>query len=120
MPMSLIRVRALLLQHETISAHKRVVSVHSLVPFPVPSASCLLTPPNSSVGSGLKRLEYRTEEWDVDFTNYLAGLRKDRRVILTGDLNCAREPIDIHNAKGNLKSAGFTPEERESFQKVQT
>ena len=71
-----------------------------------------------AVGDGLKRLDYRTEEWDVDFTQYLDGLRKDRPVILTGDLNCAREPIDIHNAKGNLKSAGFTPAERESFQKV--
>jgi exodeoxyribonuclease III len=32
-----------------------------------------------------------------------------------GDLNCAAEEIDIHNPKGNLKSAGFTPEERASF-----
>jgi exonuclease III len=38
--------------------------------------------------------------------------------VITGDFNCAREPIDIHNARNNLKSAGFTPEERESFQKV--
>jgi exonuclease III len=71
-----------------------------------------------AVGQGLKRLEYRTGEWDVAFTQYLEGLRKKKPVVVTGDMNCAREPIDIHNAKGNLKSAGFTPEERESFQKV--
>jgi exodeoxyribonuclease III len=69
-------------------------------------------------GSALKRLEYRTQEWDVAFTSYLGGLRKEKPVVLTGDMNCAREPIDIHNARNNLKSAGFTPEERESFQKV--
>jgi exonuclease III len=66
----------------------------------------------------LKRLEYRTQEWDVAFTSYLDSLRKERPVVVTGDLNCAREPIDIHNARNNLKSAGFTPEERESFQKA--
>lgn len=35
--------------------------------------------------------------------------------VIAGDLNCAAEPIDIHDPKHNLKSAGFTPEERESF-----
>lgn len=84
------------------------------------SACSRLTLHHCFSGSGLKRLEYRTQEWDVDFTKYLEGLRTDRPVIVTGDLNCAREPIDIHNAKGNLKSAGFTPEERESFQKVKS
>ena len=69
-------------------------------------------------GQGLKRLEYRTDEWDVAFTSYLDGLRKEKPVVVTGDMNCAREPIDIHNARNNLKSAGFTPEERESCQKV--
>jgi len=29
--------------------------------------------------------------------------------IVAGDLNCAHHPIDIHNPKTNLKSAGFTP-----------
>ena len=38
--------------------------------------------------------------------------------MITGDFNCAREAIDIHNARNNLKSAGFTPEERQSFQTV--
>lgn len=69
-------------------------------------------------GQGLKRLEYRTDEWDTAFTSYLDGLRKEKSVVVTGDMNCAREPIDIHNARNNIKSAGFTPEERDSFQKV--
>ncbi len=29
-------------------------------------------------------------------------------MVLTGDLNCAHKEIDIHNPKGNLRSAGFT------------
>jgi exonuclease III len=36
-------------------------------------------------------------------------------VVVTGDLNCAHHEIDIHNPKGNLRSAGFTQEERDSF-----
>jgi exonuclease III len=31
------------------------------------------------------------------------------------DLNCALNEIDIHSAKTNLKSAGFTIEERNSL-----
>ncbi|MGY5765875.1 exodeoxyribonuclease III [Brachybacterium sp. DNPG3] len=43
----------------------------------------------------------------------LAALRADgRHVVLTGDLNIAHGNNDIKNWKGNLKSAGFLPEER--------
>ena len=43
----------------------------------------------------------------------LATLRADgRHVVLTGDLNIAHREVDIKNWKGNLKSAGFLPEER--------
>lgn len=80
--------------------------------------SCLKRQHLCSAGQGLKRLEYRTEKWDIAFTEYLDKLRKEKPVVVTGDMNCAREPIDIHNARNNLKSAGFTPEERESFKKV--
>lgn len=69
--------------------------------------------PNS--GAGLKRLEYRIEDWDGKFSAYVKGLELKKPVILTGDMNCAAEPIDIHSPKTNLKSAGYTPEERASF-----
>ncbi|MDO5663031.1 MAG: exodeoxyribonuclease III [Brachybacterium sp.] len=43
----------------------------------------------------------------------LAALRADgRHVVLTGDINIAHREVDIKNWKGNLKSAGFLPEER--------
>ena len=35
-----------------------------------------------------------------------------RHVLLTGDVNIAHRELDIKNWKGNLKSAGFLPEER--------
>ena len=63
--------------------------------------------PNS--GDGLKRLEYRLRSWDVALAAYLERLGAEKPVILTGDLNCAHQEIDIHAPKRNLKSAGFTP-----------
>ncbi|KAJ4845284.1 hypothetical protein Tsubulata_015093 [Turnera subulata] len=115
--------------------------------------------PNS--GDGLKRLSYRITEWDPSLSNYLKELEKSKPVILTGDLNCAHQEIDIYNpaerlgllscdgpflnyvlrlsvlgvrqvpiesllahlcyyhthVQGNKRSAGFTIEERESFEK---
>ncbi|KAK8590222.1 hypothetical protein V6N13_088991 [Hibiscus sabdariffa] len=69
--------------------------------------------PNS--GDGLRRLTYRTMEWDPSLSNYIKELEKSKPVILTGDLNCAHEEIDIYNPAGNRRSAGFTIEERQSF-----
>ncbi|XP_058728240.1 DNA-(apurinic or apyrimidinic site) endonuclease, chloroplastic-like isoform X1 [Vicia villosa] len=70
--------------------------------------------PNS--GDGLKRLSYRVTEWDPALSNYLKELEKSKPVVLTGDLNCAHEEIDIYNPAGNKRSAGFTDEERKSFE----
>ncbi|WOK99120.1 DNA-(apurinic or apyrimidinic site) lyase, chloroplastic [Canna indica] len=70
--------------------------------------------PNS--GDGLKRLTYRVKEWDPSLSRYIKELEQSKPVILTGDLNCAHEEIDIYNPAGNRRSAGFTWEERESFQ----
>jgi exodeoxyribonuclease III len=69
--------------------------------------------PNS--GQGLKRLDYRVKEWDAQFSRHVKSLEEKKPVILTGDMNCAAEAIDIHSPKTNLKSAGYTPEERASF-----
>ncbi|XP_021281678.1 DNA-(apurinic or apyrimidinic site) lyase, chloroplastic isoform X2 [Herrania umbratica] len=69
--------------------------------------------PNS--GDGLRRLTYRITEWDPALSNYIKELEKSKPVILTGDLNCAHEEIDIYDPAGNKRSAGFTIEERQSF-----
>ena len=74
--------------------------------------------PNSQ--TKLKRLEYRITEWDADFHDYLKALERDKAkpIILAGDLNVAHQDIDIHDPKGKSRYAGFTPEERDSFQKL--
>ncbi|MEI7743855.1 MAG: endonuclease/exonuclease/phosphatase family protein, partial [Chloroflexota bacterium] len=49
----------------------------------------------------------------------LAALRAaGRHVVLTGDLNVGHREFDIKNWKGNLKKAGFLPEERTWFDRL--
>ncbi|MBC7658320.1 MAG: exodeoxyribonuclease III [Chitinophagaceae bacterium] len=72
--------------------------------------------PNSQ--DDLRRLPYRHQEWDVDFLNYIRALEKIKPVIFCGDLNVAHTEIDLTNPKTNTKSAGFTLEERASFNKI--
>jgi len=74
--------------------------------------------PNS--GDGLKRLNYRVGKWDIAFARHVERLRAEKITILCGDLNCAHKEIDIANPKTNLRSAGFTEEERNSFSTLYT
>lgn len=96
-----------------------------------------------NAGQKLVRLDYRTKKWDIAFKEYLNKLKvkiirliflyiffcllffayffclkATKHVILCGDLNVAHEEIDISNPKGNLRSAGFTVEERAEFTKL--
>lgn len=71
--------------------------------------------PNS--GEALKRLDYRINKWDLAFYEYLENLSKIKDIIVAGDLNVAHQEIDLCNPKSNLKSPGFTLEERNSFSK---
>ncbi len=68
--------------------------------------------PNSK--RGLLRLDYRMT-WENDFLNYVKTLEKNKPVIFCGDLNVCHKEIDIANPKTNLRSAGFTIEERNKF-----
>ncbi len=68
--------------------------------------------PNSQ--NGLARLEYRMK-WEDDFRNYLLNLKKNKPVIVTGDMNVAHNEIDLKNPKTNRKNAGFTDEERQKM-----
>lgn len=63
----------------------------------------------------LVRLEYRLT-FDEAFRNYVSRLNEKKGVIICGDLNVAHKEIDIKNPKSNLRNAGFTIEERDSFQ----
>ena len=66
----------------------------------------------------LERLTYRTEEWDVDFLKHLKKLEKKKPVIFCGDLNVAHKEIDLANPDTNHRNAGFTDEERASFDRI--
>jgi len=60
---------------------------------------------------GLERLPYRME-WEDAFREYLGSLKKEKPVIVCGDMNVAHQPIDIKNSKSNIGNAGYTYEER--------
>ena len=63
--------------------------------------------------SGDIRQEYKYQ-WLKEFQGYLETTRKKNpKIILCGDYNIAHAEIDIHDPKGNKKSSGFLPEERE-------
>jgi exodeoxyribonuclease-3 len=65
-----------------------------------------------------KRLDYRTQEWDVDFLAHCKALEASKPVIFCGDLNVAHQAIDLTNPKPNRKNAGFTDEERAGFDAI--
>ena len=72
--------------------------------------------PNSQ--NELKRLDYRME-WEDAFRAYVSELRKEKPVIICGDMNVAHKEIDIKNPGPNRRNAGFTDEERAKMTELQ-
>ena len=63
--------------------------------------------------SGDERQTYKYQ-WLDEMHLWLQQLRKERpHIILAGDYNIAYRDIDIHDPKGNKKSSGFLPEEKQ-------
>ena len=63
--------------------------------------------------SGEHRQQYKYQ-WLDEFHTYLEEMKKKfPKIILCGDYNIAHKEIDIHDPKGNKKTTGFLPEERE-------
>ncbi len=63
--------------------------------------------------SGEERQNYKYQ-WLNEIYTYLENEKKKHpKLILCGDYNIAHEEIDIHDPKGNKKSSGFLPQERE-------
>ena len=71
--------------------------------------------PNSQ--NELARLDYRMK-WEEDFLAYLKKLEETKPVVFCGDLNVAHKEIDLKNPASNRGNAGFSDQERESFQKT--
>lgn len=72
--------------------------------------------PNSK--RDLSRLSLRHDHWDRGFLAYIKQLEATKPVLCSGDLNVAHQEIDLARPKDNVKSAGFTPEEREGMNNI--
>jgi exodeoxyribonuclease-3 len=63
--------------------------------------------------SGEERQTYKYQ-WLKEMHTHLKKVQKQQpNIVLVGDYNIAHTEIDIHDPKGNKKSSGFLPEERE-------
>lgn len=71
--------------------------------------------PNSQ--QELARIDYRME-FEDSMREYLVRLDKIKPVIYCGDLNVAKEEIDLKNPKTNVGNAGFSNEEREKIRQL--
>lgn len=65
----------------------------------------------------LARIDHRMK-WDDAFRAKLAQLDAQKPVIVCGDLNVAHQEIDLKNPASNRGNAGFSDQERGSFQKT--
>lgn len=66
---------------------------------------------------GLARIEYRME-WEDDFRAYVTELKRKKPVVICGDLNVARTPIDLKNPKANEGQAGYSAQERGKIEEL--
>jgi exodeoxyribonuclease-3 len=62
----------------------------------------------------LARLPYR-QQWDKAFLGYLNDLQGRKPVVCCGDFNVAHQERDLARPKDNVRTHGFTQEERAGF-----
>ncbi|MDO4182686.1 MAG: exodeoxyribonuclease III [Coriobacteriia bacterium] len=85
---------------------------------------CVYTP---NAQNELARIDHRLE-WDEAFRDFCKGLEEGvlpdgsasdpKPVVMCGDFNVAHQEIDLKNPGPNRGNAGFSDEERGSFQKL--
>ncbi len=67
-------------------------------------------------GSSKEERQQYKETWMSQWRDFIRPLlQSDHTVIVAGDLNIAHTENDIWNPKGNAKTSGFLPHEREWF-----
>lgn len=71
--------------------------------------------PNSQ--DQLKRIDYRMK-WEDDFLAFIKELDEKKPVIICGDMNVAKEEIDLKNPKTNRNNAGFSDQERDKMRRL--
>lgn len=69
--------------------------------------------PNSQ--ENLKRIDFRME-WDKAFKDYVCSI--DRPVLICGDMNVARGPLDIWDEADGLGSAGYSDQEKAGMESL--
>ena len=67
--------------------------------------------------SDRKRLTYKLAFYDA-FLKFCEKLRKEKPIILSGDVNTAHQEIDLKNPKENVNNTGFMPAERAWIHKL--
>ena len=65
----------------------------------------------------LARIEHRLK-WDEAFRSFLKNLDAQKPCIICGDLNVAHNEIDLKNPSSNRGNAGFSDQERSSFNQL--
>lgn len=65
----------------------------------------------------LARIDYRMV-YEDEIRNYLIGLNSKKPVVYAGDLNVARSPLDLKNAKSNEGNAGYSVQERTKIEEL--
>lgn len=66
-------------------------------------------------GRELERIPYKLAYSDHLLKQLQKWRKKQKHIVICGDMNVAHQEIDIKNAKSNQKNSGFTPIEREWF-----
>jgi len=60
-----------------------------------------------------ERLQYKMEYYETFLKRMSDLLRKDRKIVICGDVNTAHQEVDLARPKENEKVSGFLPIERE-------
>ncbi len=63
------------------------------------------------------RVPYKLEFYNEVLKRFKKYKKQGKNIIITGDFNTAHHNIDLANPKGNKKTTGFLPEEREWMDK---
>ncbi len=63
------------------------------------------------------RVPYKLEFYAEVLKRFKKYRKQNKNIIITGDFNTAHHEIDLANPKGNKKTTGFLPEEREWMDK---
>lgn len=76
----------------------------------------VITTYSPNAQNGLARIDYRIR-YDDALCTFAKEHERQKPVVICGDFNVARNPIDLKNPKNNEGNAGYSPQERESFER---